>query len=470
MNKGLKPIPAPSRLPLVGHAHHFLNKKVLATINEFCEDFAGLYELTFPQDAFYIASNHRFVKEFLDTTRFRKCVTNALKEIREITGDGLFTAHTEEINWEAAHSILSPGFNMKAMKNYVTVMNEVAEELCGKWLGLGSVQANVSEDMTRYTLETIGRSCFSHSFDSFESDELHPFVGAMVRSLAYSMGRSQLLGIQRKLTFFQNRSFQKDKAFLDDFVSNLVTERMAQTERPQDLLTMMLENASRKSGQRLPEKNISHQLITFLIAGHETTSALLSFTLYLLVKHPEILAQVRSEVDTALEGHGTIQITDIPKLHLLNRVIRESLRLYPTAPGFFVMADTDEVVGGEYIVKGKKSIFICLYKLHRDPAIWGSDAESFDPDRFTAERFREIPVTAYRPFGNGPRSCIGQNFAMVEATIMLAKILQRFDLIDVNNYQLEIMETMTIKPDNFHLEIRPRLDLSSKDIGSEMVS
>ncbi len=456
----MEAVPFPQRWPFFGNVPQFALKKSYAVLNQMATQFPGIFDLQFPAGGFYVAYKHEYVAEFLDTERFQKVVDSALLEIRRLSGDGLFTAHTDEENWGLAHRILTPAFSMKNMRDYIPIMREAAQELLNNWNDRPGQLIEVSDDMTRYTLETIGRCGFGYSFQSFQQKELDPFVGAMVRSLDYSVKRGQMSQLMKRLTIRSNRQFERDCDFMNKMVDALIAERKADPKGKErhDLLSMMLHDPDRTSGRTLDTANIRYQLITFLIAGHETTSGLLSFALYLLMKHPEALKKAQMEVDTILgdDPQTELGLGEMARLRYVGQVLRESLRLYPTAPGFFVQSTKDQSIGGRYAIQANRSVLILLYHLHRDPEVWGQDAEKFDPDRFAPERFSQIPSTAFRPFGNGKRSCIGQNFAMVEATLLLALILQQFDLIDKENYQLQIMETMTIKPDGFRFQVRPR--------------
>ncbi len=211
------------------------------------------------------------------------------------------------------------------------------------------------------------------------------------------------------------------------------------------------------TGEPLDDVNIRYQAITFLIAGHETTSGALPFALYYLTKHPEVLARAQAEVDALWGDTDTPEPAygDIGKLTYIRQVLNESLRLWPTAPGFAVEPLQDTVIGGKCAVRKGESIQILIPQLHRDPA-WGENVELFDPDRFLPEREEERPVHLFKPFGNGERACIGRQFALHEATLVLALVIHRYRLIDHTNYQLKIKQSLTLKPDEFTLNLARR--------------
>ncbi len=235
-------------------------------------------------------------------------------------------------------------------------------------------------------------------------------------------------------------------------VQRIIQERRAAgaTGTVNDLLDRMLTGVDRQSGEALDETNIIAQCITFLIAGHETTSGLLSFALYALLKNLDVLAHAYDEVDRVL---GTdlsvlpsyVQVHQVP---YVAQILEETLRLWPTAPAFTRRLYEDTVIGGKYRLEKDTAATILVGMLHRDKQVWGENPEAFDPDHFSPENRGRIPPNAYKPFGTGQRACIGRQFALQEATLILSMLLQRFELIDFANYHLETKQTLTIKPNN----------------------
>jgi cytochrome P450/NADPH-cytochrome P450 reductase len=200
-------------------------------------------------------------------------------------------------------------------------------------------------------------------------------------------------------------------------------------------------------------------MITFLIAGHETTSGLLSFTFYYLLKSPAAYESAQSEVDRVV-GKGPINVDHLTKLPYLNAVLRESLRLQPTAPAMSVQPKKDTTIGGKYEVKKGQSLVVLFPKLHRDPVVWGEDAEEFRPERMLDEEFerrnKEYP-NCWKPFGNGMRACIGRPFAWQEALLVTAILIQHFNFTNEDpSYQLKIKQTLTIKPKGFQMRAHLR--------------
>jgi cytochrome P450/NADPH-cytochrome P450 reductase len=381
-----------------------------------------------------------------------------------MAGDGLFTAYTTEPNWSKAHNILLPNFGDRAMQSYHPTMLDVALEMCQKWERLNAEdEIDVVHDMTALTLDTIGLCGFGYRFNSFYRDDFHPFVNAMVESLEIIM---QKRGYPFEDVVRKDRlkKLASDIEYMNNLVDRIIQERKqeraGQEDAPKrDLLDYMLDGVDRKSGTRLDDVNIRYQIITFLIAGHETTSGMLSFAMYYLLNNPEVLAKAYEEVDRVFGTDPSVLPTmkQVTSLSYIAQILKESLRMWPTAPAFSLRPYKDEVVGGKYLLKARSYITLVLPMLHRDPSVWGDRAEAFDPEHFSPEAEAARPQNAYKPFGNGQRACIGRQFALQEATLVFGMILQRFRLIDHNRYQLRLKETLTIKPEGLKIRVRPRV-------------
>ncbi|BDH06187.1 cytochrome P450 [Streptomyces seoulensis] len=399
----------------------------------------------------------KLAADLADETRFAKHVGLGVANLRPVAGDGLFTAYNHEPNWQLAHDVLAPGFSREAMAGYHSMMLAVAGRLTDHWdreLGAGRT-VDVPGDMTRLTLETIARTGFGHDFGSFERDRPHPFVTAMVGTLAYAQ-RLNSVPMPPLLQRGAARRNAADIAYLDDTVDALVAARRRSGGGDGDLLDRMLETAHPETGERLSAENVRKQVITFLVAGHETTSGALSFALYYLAGHPEIAARARAEVDRVWGDTPEPGYDQVARLRHLRRVLDESLRLWPTAPAFAREATEDTVLAGEHPVRRGGWALVLTPMLHRDPEVWGEDAERFDPDRFDAKAVRARPPHTFKPFGTGARACVGRQFALHEATLVLGLLLRRYELRPDPGYRLKVTERLTLMPEGLRLGLERR--------------
>jgi cytochrome P450/NADPH-cytochrome P450 reductase len=450
-------IPSPPAWPLLGHLPQLprarLTQHFTALAGRF--DASGIFEINFAGYRMPFVCSAALAAEVLDEKRFRKLIGPPLSSLRPLAGDGLFTANGDEPNWDLAHRILIPAFGQRARRQYFAPMCEVAQALLANWQARAGQWLDVSADMTRLTLDTIAICGFDFRFDSFAREGEHPFVAAMVRVLDEAMARVARHRVLTRLNWAANRRFRADIAYLHGVVDEVIRTRRAQGSQAQDLLALMLERAEPQSGRKLADDNIRYQVITFLIAGHETTSGLLSFALHFLMQHPHVLQRARAEADQILAGRELPDYEDLDRLDYIGCVLDETLRLWPTAPAFHLAPYQDERIGPGYLIPKDRRTTILLPALHRDPAVW-HEPERFDPERFAPEARKRIPAHAYKPFGHGSRACIGRQFALMEARLALALILARFDLEPEPGYTLKIRETLTLKPDGLRMKVRPR--------------
>ena len=338
-------------------------------------------------------------------------------------------------------------------------MLDIANQMIVKWEYFAEYSTfNVPDNMTRLTLDTIALCGFDYRFNSFYQNEMHPFIGAMLSGLEEAEARGRRLPLQNKLMIFNQKKFDEDIKFIYKTAGELINNRRNSIngQEKRDLLGKMLYDKEPSTGEGLSDENIMFQMVTFLVAGHETTSGLLSFALYYMLKNPEVLNKAREEVDSIL-GNETPTVEHISKLKYINQILKEALRIWPSAPAFAVTPFEDTIIGGKYPVKAGETLLILLPALHRDTKVWGENVEKFDPDRFLDENFDKLPPNSWKPFGNGQRACIGRAFAMQEAELVLALVIQNFDIfLSDPSYQLKIKETITLKPDGLEIKIRKR--------------
>jgi len=237
---------------------------------------------------------------------------------------------------------------------------------------------------------------------------------------------------------------------LDNVVHRIIEERRADDGDKLDLLDMFMKVRDEETGERMNDKQLRDEVLTMLTAGHETTANALTWTLYLLSVHPDVGRKVAAELDAVLAGNAP-STQDLPRLAYLDRVLSESMRLYPPVWGVARSAERDEVLGGFQIPKGSYVVF-SPYVTHRHRGYW-DNPEGFDPDRFSPKRVaarKEAgwPKHAYIPFSTGPRKCIGDHFARMEALIILATVLQQFSPALASGHRVELEPSVTLRPKN----------------------
>jgi cytochrome P450 len=428
----------------------------------------SIFELNVFAQKFVFVAGVELAAELCDETRFHKTLSPGLVALRGFAGDGLFTAYSDEPSWQLAHDLLRPAFTKEAMLRYHPIMLAAASELFDSWDNAregtegteGTV--DVSADMTKLTLETISRAAFSRDFGSFTRKDPHPFVPAMVASLRAGQRKGVLNAMPGSglLARRLDRRNAQHQSYVDSLIDDIIAARRQGDDLDdRDLLGIMLSTAHPDSGQRLEDRNIRCQILTFLVAGHETTSGALSFALYYLSRNPGVLAQAQAESDAILGPDLGAEPTfeQVSKFRHIRRVLDEALRLWPTAPGFTRSPNADTVIGGRYLMRTQDWATVLIPLIHRDPSVWGEDAEEFRPDRFLPENSRGRAPHSYKPFGTGERACIGRQFALHEAVLVLARLLHRYDISGDPDYELAISERLTLMPKGFEITLVRRI-------------
>jgi cytochrome P450/NADPH-cytochrome P450 reductase len=455
-------IPGPKGFPVVGNMFDIPAGRTMQTLMDLTRQYGPMLRLRTPFGDRFIVSGLEEIDQLCDDTRFDKFVGVAQRIIRELRPSaGLFTADTDDPDWQKAHNILLPNFSQQAMQGYLPMMIDIAAQLMQKWERLNPGEpVDVTADMTRLTLDTIALCGFGYRFNSFYREDQHPFVEAMLGVLTESQTQARQLRVQRTLRRRAARQMNENYKYMEGVVGQIITERRKAGDAAdhQDLLSCMLEGVDKRTGQKLSDGNIIAQCNTFLVAGHETTSGLLSFAVSYLLKAPDVVVKANEEVDRVLGTDLAVTPTyqQVQGLTYVTQILNEILRLWPTAPAFTRYPYEDTVLGGYGIPKGT-SLTALTPMLHRLPEIWGADAEEFNPDHFRPETRAALPPNAFRPFGAGQRACIGRQFAMQEAVLVLGMLLQRFEFVDSFDYTLKIKEALTLKPEDLRITLRPRL-------------
>ncbi|MGS0684580.1 cytochrome P450 [Nakamurella sp. GG22] len=350
-----------------------------------------------------------------------------------LLGNGLFTSSGDF--WKRERRLAQPAFHKSRLATYGDVMVRYAAQEAAGWRD-GETR-DLGEDMMRLTLRIVGRTLF----------------GADVTGDAAALGRDMevvRLCFVAKLNAIQpmpewlptptNRRLRRAVRNMDRMVLRVAGERRASGEDAGDLLSMLLA-AQDDSGAGMTDRQLRDELMTLFVGGHETTAIALSWTWHLLGNHPEVLAEVNAELANVLDGRLP-SAADVPRLVVLERVLRESMRLYPPVYAFDRKALADLELGGRQLRKGTV-ILISPWVLHRRPELF-EDPERFRPDRWLDPVLRRDK--AYLPFGGGPRVCIGNGFAWMEMTLVMAAMLQQVSCEPVSMADVAADPSITLRP------------------------
>ncbi|KAK6225725.1 bifunctional P-450:NADPH-P450 reductase (cytochrome P450) [Colletotrichum tabaci] len=452
-------IPEPPRVPVLGHVTEIDQEYPLGSFLHLANKYGPVYRLDLLGTKMVVVSTQKLVDECCDDKRFKKSIDGELNELRAAVHDGLFTSKgVEEENWGVAHRVLMSAFGPLAIRDMFDPMHDVAGQLAMKWARHGpSTPINIGEDMTRLTMDTVALCTMGYRFNSYYREDTHPFIKAMY-AVMKEAGDKTLRVLPQVFYSKQDKRYRTNIDTLRSTAREVLEARRLDPDGAntrKDVLTAMLNTVDPVTGRKMTDESIIDNLITFLVAGHETTAATFTFTMYWLLKRPEVYRKVQEEVDTIVSD-GPLRVEHVPKLKYLSAVLREVLRHSAPIPAFAREVQGNEaVIGGKYRVKAGEQIVCFLAKSHLDPAVFGDDAEEFRPERMLDENFdrlmREFP-NCWSPFGTGMRGCIGRAFAWQEMVLAFALLMQNFNFV-MNNpgYDLKVSQTLTIKPKDLYI-------------------
>lgn len=354
-----------------------------------------------------------------------------------VTGQGLLTADGDM--WLAHRRLLQPAFARPHLMALDEVVLPVVDRMLQRWEHLAIQQeiVDVDHEMLEAALEVVGLALFGLDL----SREAPQLVGAVLTALDYVIYRAQNLVVPPlNWPTPRNRAFKRALAELERAVDAILDRRRDGKAQGGTLLSLLVQ--AEQAGQ-MTRQQVRDELVTMIVAGHETVATALTWTWYLLAQHPEVEATLLAEIDTVLDGRPPTR-EDLPKLTYSAQVFAEALRLYPPAWLITRRAIAEDGWMGYSIPQGAL-IIISPYVLHRHPEFW-DDPESFRPERFAEDKTRAYPRFAYIPFGGGPRLCIGNQFALVEAQLILSRVLQRFRLSFAGAGPVRAEPLVTLRP------------------------
>ena len=387
----------------------------------------------------YFVSHPDHVQHVLQDNNHNYGKQHAFNELlKQVIGNGLLTSEGEV--WRRRRRLAQPAFHRRQIENFATTMVEETTTMLERWTVLQRTDEpfDVMAEMQNLATLIVGRALFS-------TDLSTGYTNTMRQSLRFSMEylnrrMRRPLSLPLWVPTPTHRRFRKATRLSDEKIFDIIRERRKglalNTDGPHDLLGMLLAARDEENGEGLTDQELRDEITTFIGAGNETTAVTLAWAWYLLSKHPEVARKLHAELDTVLGGRVP-SAQDLPQLPYTRIIIEETMRLYPAAWAIGRGIVADDVIGRFRIQKGGMMI-VSPYVTHRRPDIW-DNPEGFEPERFTPERVAERPRYAYFPFGGGPRQCIGNTFALMEAQLVLATVGQK--------YRLSLIPGCTVEPD-----------------------
>lgn len=368
-----------------------------------------------------------------------------------ILGQGLLASEGEL--WRRQRRLMQPTFHERNLAAFVPAVTKAVEEMLRRWEtdfeGRGAF--DLANEMRRLALDVVFRALFSKGAGE-SADRLCDAVGLVIEDL----GRVAASCFQAREQFApgRNAQFQSAKATLDEFVQQMIAERREQVGPPPDLLTILLSARDEHTGEPIAAQQIHDEIVTMIIAGHETTALTLGWCWLMLDRNSLTEMKLAREIEETLGGRPPIY-QDLPKLACCTMALKETMRLYPPVWSMMRATTIRSEIAGVSLPAGSL-VLICPYTTHRHPAFW-EDPEQFDPARFSHERSFARHRFAYLPFSGGRHHCLGMGFADMEMPLLLAAITQRYRIHFAPDANLQPVVSLTLRqPEGFRVSIERR--------------
>jgi cytochrome P450 len=368
------------------------------------------------------------------------------EKMKRILGDGLITSEGEL--WKQQRRTIAPEFELQRLGAYQEIIQRATQSMAESWAASArdGSERDLGADLMKLTFQIVGEAFFGSDVVA-EAEKFEKNLGRMSGAAVARM--VQLFSVPRSWPTAHNREVSRAEVELEAFIFGLIEQRKKDNHERTDLLSRLMKAKDAESGQGMSEKLIRDQLITFVSAGHETTSLALTWAWYFLMQNPEKHDRLVEELKA--KTNGVPGVGDLASLPYNRMVFQESLRLHPPVPAFSREAREEDTVGGFRIPKGS-AVSLLVWASHRNPKYW-SDPLAFEPERFQPTSVAQLPPFAYYPFGGGPHICIGETFAMVEGQMILAGLARRFSLELLNRDLVEAFPLVTLRP-KFPLRVR----------------
>jgi len=442
--KSIRQAPGPRATSLFGLLRG-LSKDRLAFFERMWREYGEVVRIPLANKPLVMLTNPEHLEYVLrkNYLNFRKA---ELFNKERKTGLGLNLLTTEGAHWLKQRKLAQPAFKRQALAQLVDDMVAVGTRDLDGWAPhLDGEPFDVAPELTAIAINIASKTLFGVDMRP-DTAKVREAVGVIVRDGSARMASVFRLpwAVPTPRTLRIKRALRQ----LDEVVYGVIRDRRAEEQAAgdapeRDVLTRLLRARDPESGESMSDQELRNEVVTFLIAGHESAASSMAWTAWLLGRHPEVEAKVRAEVEAVLGGAPPTAET-LPQLELTRRVVLESLRLYPPS-WLFDRESIEADTLGDYAIPPRTVFCIVPYVQHRDPTYW-PDPERFDPDRFLPEAVKARPTFSYCPFGGGPRRCIGDEFALMEMTIVVALTLQRYRLTLVEDHPVETLPAIALRP------------------------
>jgi cytochrome P450 len=455
-----QPIPKEKGLPLLGCLPEFA-RSPLDFFSKLSNNYSDVVEFSLPMIDMALVINGDIAHQILvkEVKSFRKADRD-VQIMGTILGKGLVTNnHTE--HHRIQRKLVQPGFHFRKIEAYADTMSDYTSQYVSDWT---SGTRNISDDMFKLTMYIVTKTLFDTDMDKmvYGADQIGQTMHTV--QTAINSKFNQVFLPPDWLPTPNNIKLKRARKQLNDTIQDIIDTRMREMHAPDsetafdkrvislnktndkgDMLSMLLQ-AKYEDGSSMDTQLVMDELITLFVAGHETTSNALTWSFYLLAKNPLIQQKLHMELDQVL-GEQDAGFEHINSLVYTEMVIKEAMRMLPPVWTLSNRQANKDIVIGDYLFPKDKVIFISPYANHHNPRYF-KEPSVFDPERFSIENEKKIPKHVYIPFGSGPRVCIGQSFAMMEAKIILATIMRRFSFTPGNDQNFDPQAQITLSNKN----------------------
>ncbi len=410
----------------------------LARLKRYFAEFGDIYRVFAPARGVYnyVINHPDDIKRVLLSNHRNYTKGEGMDRVKILLGNGIMTSEGDF--WRRQRRMMQPSFHRRVIDQFSILIGEVNERFAKRWeeAAARGEPVNLSDDASELTLDIVLKSIFGTDLERLETQfGANPFE---------VVAKEQ----NRDLKFaFRFRSLTK-------LVAELIDRRRREPEERYDFLSMLMASRDRDTGGAMSDKELIDEVLTLIVAGHETTAAALTWTWYLVSQHPEAQAELQAEADRTDAGQA-LRLDAAESLAFTHQVVQEALRLYP--PGWLITRRTiepDEL--GGYPIAARTDVFISPYMLHRHPAFW-SEPEEFRPERFAGADAEERHRFSYIPFAVGPRHCIGENMAMFEMLVHVNAMSRRFRLTRASDEPIELEAQINLRPrSNLMMRVQAR--------------
>jgi cytochrome P450 len=399
----------------------------LQRLRRYFAQYGDLYRVFAPSRGVYnyVINHPDDIKRVLLSNHRNYTKGEGMDRVKILLGNGIMTSEGDF--WRRQRRMMQPSFHRRVIDQFSVLIREVNDKFAARWADKAArgEAVNISDDTSELTLEIVLRAIFGSDLARLETQfGANPFE---------VVAKEQ----NRDLKFaFRFRSLTK-------LVAELINRRRQTSEEHFDFLSMLMATRDRESGSAMSDKELIDEVLTLIVAGHETTAAALTWTWYLVSQHPDAAQRLQAEADRSVDGE-TLGLDAAERLEFTHQVLQEALRLYP--PGWLITRRTLEAdeLGG-FPIAPRTDVFISPYMLHRHPAYW-SEPEEFRPERFAGVDAEERHRFSYIPFAVGPRHCIGENIAMFEMLVHVHAMSRRFRLTRAGNEPIELEAQINLRP------------------------